>query len=271
MNWGRIRKLYGIVEGLPGVREVQDQAVNVLGRHPVRATAVLPDGTRLCVDLATRGARSLWLRGRFDEVNVGFLTDALRPGDAFFDVGANVGYYAARARAAVGAAGLVVAVEANPWSASLVARSIHENGWDNVALLSCAASDRAGFVRFDAVADSGLSHISEEGTRGVLALPLDDVRDALEDRSLGGVKIDVEGHELAVLEGMSQIFDERPPRRLLAEAHATKGRAHVEALFRWLGERGYEAVHPGEPSRPCEVDEVLAGVWNVGFVREEDA
>src|SRR4051794_24641093 len=59
------------------------------------------------------GVDGYWL-GNFEPSTVDFAVRALRSGDVFLDVGANVGYFTLAAARAVGPAGRVVAFEPLP-------------------------------------------------------------------------------------------------------------------------------------------------------------
>ena len=63
------------------------------------------------------------------------LADRLSPGDTFFDIGANAGFFSVLAARKVGAAGLCVAVEPDPTIAKVIAGQAALNGFDNVAVV----------------------------------------------------------------------------------------------------------------------------------------
>jgi hypothetical protein len=58
----------------------------------------------------------------------------LRPGDVFIDVGAHVGFHALVGRKAVGATGLVIAVEPQPYNSFKILRNFRLNGFTNLKL-----------------------------------------------------------------------------------------------------------------------------------------
>jgi FkbM family methyltransferase len=169
----------------------------------------------------------------------------LGAGSVFVDVGANMGVFSLRAAARVGPAGRVHAVEASARNAALLRRSIAENGFENVTLHHVAASDRAGEL---AVLDNALDTNSRvataagEGER-TRAVRLDDLLGPLLTR-LDLVKIDVEGYEIAAIEGFrSTLARLQPP--LVVEVNpatlALAGHDDAAALPRLLEELGYVA------------------------------
>jgi FkbM family methyltransferase len=69
---------------------------------------------------------------------------ALRPGDTFVDVGANIGYYTLLASKIVGAQGQVIAIEASPSVFQALQQHVQVNGRTNIRLFNVAASDVPG-------------------------------------------------------------------------------------------------------------------------------
>jgi FkbM family methyltransferase len=72
-----------------------------------------------------------------------FIAARLRPGDAFIDVGANIGYYSLLASRLVGSYGRVAAVEPSLSIRAELLTNLAVNGATNVRVISMAASDSA--------------------------------------------------------------------------------------------------------------------------------
>jgi FkbM family methyltransferase len=120
------------------------------------------------------------------------------------DVGANYGEVVLSTRYPADAR--VVAVEANPAVATLLARSIAASGLP-VELVRAAASARSGAMDlYVSDGSSGLSSVDRQVGKAITVpgVRLDDILVA----SRGNVvaKIDVEGHELSVMAGMQRIL-----------------------------------------------------------------
>lgn len=143
------------------------------------------------------------------------LGEMLRLGDWALDIGANVGHYTLRMSELVGPAGRVVALEPVPETFALLAANVRLCAHANVSLLNVAASDRAARVDIQIPSfDIGMTNyyqarITEgSGQLGVLALPVDALGLPAAVRL---AKIDVEGHELAVLRGMRELIGRDRP------------------------------------------------------------
>jgi FkbM family methyltransferase len=144
----------------------------------------------------------------------------LKPGDTFLDVGSHYGTYAVLASKLVGPTGKVIAVEPHPESLEILRENLAVNRCENVEVLDYAFSDTttplalaynkycAGPVREsdpDSVVHTTQGMAGDEALRNA-ATP-------------AAVKIDVEGHEFAVLSGLKRTLSTASCRSLCLEVH----------------------------------------------------
>ena len=125
----------------------------------------------------------------------------------FLDVGANFGYYSLLA-ARLGVYDEIHAIEPHPDIYKQLLWHIKANNFEGVITPhNVAASDKTANVRFSAVA-SPLARVCEDDSApdaiSVKAAPLDSIFD-FRGRNIC-LKIDVEGHELAALNGMKDLL-----------------------------------------------------------------
>lgn len=163
------------------------------------------------------------------------LAAALEPGGCFYDVGANVGIYALSAARLVGPAGAVHAFEPVPDTAKIMLTLAEQNGLDCVRLVGSALGEREGEVTITIVAGaSGLAHVGP-GERGGgpdgITVPMTTLDGYWSgDQPPDLIKIDVEGHEAAVLRGATALLRAARPAvvvemipKHLARSGATPG------------------------------------------------
>jgi FkbM family methyltransferase len=164
--------------------------------------------------------------------------------DRCVDVGANVGVHTVRLARLVGADGEVIAIEPDPRLVQRINRNIAINGVASVRLVNAAASERVGEMRLlrpsphdaDRAMASLLHHPHLTGiTTTVPVVTVDDVC-AGEEVSL--IKIDVAGHEAAVVRGAGNTIARCAPSIVFAYAPALVGDAVAQTPFGWLADCG---------------------------------
>jgi FkbM family methyltransferase len=186
------------------------------------------------------------LRGERPEIRA--LLAALSEGDVAVDVGANKGAYLYWMRSAVGPSGSVHAFEPQPGLARYLEAVRARMRWDNVFVRECALSDSPGIRVLHVPGWEGSPGASLEEAVAAASDGRDRecVADTL-DRQLSGagrvalIKVDVEGHELAVFRGAARTLADSKPA-LLFECEARHLTRHaprdVFAFLEGLGYRG---------------------------------
>ena len=153
------------------------------------------------------------------------MLDALvGPGDTVVDVGANIGYNTLYVAKRVGPSGRVYALEPAQDNISILYANLFANDLRHVVVLPYAAGKERAILRFYLRGDvSAVNSLYQDNfyhpitrTVEVLSVPLDD----LIPTTPSLVKIDVEGGEIEVLQGMSRML-QSPALRLIVEWHPT--------------------------------------------------
>ena len=197
------------VRRVPGLRSVEPALLAVGGRvfpAPKTETAAqLPDGLVLHIPPRYPAARS-YANGRYEADVTQLFREAVREGMSVLDAGANVGYYTLIASRRVGPHGRVYAFEPDPLNFSYLTRNIAANSCANVrafpdALGSACASrvfipdpgGAEGYIAQDSTAKTGVA---------VRVTTIDEVLGKIGGPKIDLMKVDVEGSELDVLNGM---------------------------------------------------------------------
>lgn len=176
----------------------------------------------------------------------------LQSGETFYDIGANIGIYTEIASRQVGPNGLVYAFEPHVGNAAALMRHVVEAGLTNVRLVTCAlhstdtvqsfyyASQRAGSSGSQfghTVAETGQPFASV-GVEVKYATSLDSLLPHLPPAHL--VKIDVDGNEVPILEGMTRwLRGSYAPRSVQVETRIS----NREAVRRLMVSAGYVIDH----------------------------
>jgi FkbM family methyltransferase len=180
---------------------------------------------RLNLDLSEPAQRKIYYFGDYDERHeISLIRRTLLPGDVFWDIGANIGFYTLTASTLVGPQGHVVAFEPAAHSWQSLTANLNLNPSANVQPVQTALSDRAGravlYRRAD-FADGGASLISRADYHGdseeVATTTLDQFLAQSGSLPPTFMKIDVEGLEGNVLNGAQKILHSEQAPLILIE------------------------------------------------------
>ena len=180
---------------------------------------------------------------------------ALRPGDVVIDIGANVGLHSLLAARLVGPSGRVHAIEASPWIFARLLRNLAANDAHNVTVYNKAVTASAGPVPVYLHESSNLggttimaSEAARSGARleaMVEGLTLADIVPMEAILAARLIKIDVEGAEWLVLQGMADLLPKlRHDVEILVEVKRdalVEMGASIDALIGLFGAAGFSA------------------------------
>ncbi len=176
-------------------------------------------------------------KGRFisEEPEFDLLPSLVAKGDWVIDIGANVGHYTARLSKLVGQQGRVIAFEPIPETFAVLAWNLQTLGCSNVTLINTALSDNTRLTGMSMPTfENGMPNYYQahiDGTEetkqfDTLTLSLDDFT---LHHPISLIKIDVEGHEASVLNGMKKLLSRHHPT-LILETESSDVQKQVEAI-----------------------------------------
>ncbi|HLI74795.1 MAG TPA: FkbM family methyltransferase [Acidimicrobiales bacterium] len=173
-------------------------------------------------------APALLLFGVWEPSVTAWFQSALKEGQTFVDIGANIGYYSVLGGRLTGPSGRVVAIEAHPRMVALLRRNKVVNGLGNMTIWEKAAwagDTKLEFhVRSDFAANSSVGAMSRaalddlgdtEDVMEVDGIAVDELVADLDRVDL--VKVDVEGAEVQVMKGLLRTFARNPGMTLMFE------------------------------------------------------
>ena len=161
---------------------------------------------------------------RYERCTANLFKELLRPGMVVVDVGAHVGFFTLLAARSVGLQGKVYSFEPESQNYALLLKNVVLNGYSSVVAKQKAVSNKPGITDlYLSSLDTGSHSIYPQAARGVTGAQKVDTTTL--DAFLEGVgwpkvdliKIDVEGAEIAVLEGMSRFLESQHTIKLILE------------------------------------------------------
>ncbi len=215
------------------------------------------------------GATGNWYCGLHEYRDMGFVLHCLRPGDLFLDIGANVGSYTVLAAGAVGAS--VVAVEPIPSTFVSLENNVALNRLGSrVNCHRVGLSDKTGTLRFTSHLDT-VNHVALESEKdGVIEVPVLTVDELCSQRMPVIIKIDVEGHEKAVLLGAASTLANPALLGVVMETNNSGERygQSDDVLFEIMKTHGFSAYSYSPLDR--RLTDLIASEGNTVFLRDID-
>ena len=159
------------------------------------------------------------VRGTYEVPMQQAIAANLSPGDVFYDIGANIGFFSLIAARRVGPTGHVYAFEPVESNAAAIVRSARRNHFETIKVFAQAIGSRTGtadLLTAQHLGEPVPALVGEPpdrvGSVCVEVLTMDDAiaRHGLRPPSM--LKIDVEGAELDVLHGMVETLCNRRPK-----------------------------------------------------------
>lgn len=207
-----------------------------------------------------------------------FISKYIIPGDKVIDIGANIGYFTLLFSSYVGDEGEVHSFEPSTREFLHLCRNIEINHKENIFLNQFALSNINGYGVMNILNDARfgaynsirqITHrkvvLEESHYETVRTIKLDDYLSLLPSLAPSLIKIDVEGHEINVVEGMQTLLNGQAAPCLVIEicegTHVGDQIGSLE-LINLINRMGYTLYSPDEQGNllPFEIGETLNGI-----------
>lgn len=228
----------------------------------------LPWGCLIEIDTRETIGRSIWKAGVYELPIAEVLYRLADPNALAIDGGANIG---AMTGLLATCSAEVWAFEPHPFLVERLRRNVAQfaqlPGFSTCRVFDSALSDRTGQARLHLPAifatNQGSARIDNQGEIVVRTVALDEI---LADREVGVLKLDVEGHELAVLQGATKALQAGRIRHIVFEDHLQAASPVLEllrtagyTLFRICWRlHGVRLASPDQPGKADETPNFLA-------------
>jgi len=190
--------------------------------------------------------------GVYEPETVDFFHQIIKPGMTCWDIGAQTGFMTCLFAKLVGSSGRVFAYEPLPRSFEMIQRNVQENNFDlRVVVKNIACSDKHGVIPMMVASGMLVADKASTEAKQINCVRLDEENLPIPDL----IKIDVEGHEPAVLSGLEKVLKKYSPTIVLElnEYWLTHNSGSSGALvIKFLNELGFVVSRMEEIER--EID-----------------
>jgi FkbM family methyltransferase len=203
--------------------------------------------------------RAVRYRLRVDPAELRFVCSQLSVGQVAADIGCHKGAYTYWMRRRVGPSGAVYSFEPQPQQVDYLREAFAVMGYDNVAVIPMGVSNTCGELPLHVPHGVGETHAASLETWStnqgagnyekssllaprstLLTVPVITLDKFFADhRAPNFLKIDVEGHELAVLEGARRTLESCRPAILIECESRHRADSSVQPIFDLLQSHGY--------------------------------
>ena len=207
-----------------------------------------------------------YINGTYEHEVVSVFQAAVKSSTNVVDIGANVGYYTLLASGLVGPDGCVYAFEPDPLALQYLEQNVERNQCGNVVIIGEGVSEIVGqatFVRDKYGAEGYVARVASASSTVIQieTTNLDAYFESIGWPSVDLVKMDIEGGEMAALEGMGDLSQRNPGLQIIMEYDLENLRrvsANRESVASVLQELGFTHGHVIEQGmRPFQVADGL--------------
>ena len=225
------------------------------------------------VQSPTRTPQGFWLAGnssmqsgQFEPVETNVVNGLLADVEVLINIGANIGYYCCLA---LMQKKQVVAFEPMPNNLKMLIRNMERNGWERaIEIFPMALSSEVGIAKIYG-GGTGASLVkgwAGQAEENVTSVPMSTLDIMLGERFQGArclMVVDIEGAELAMLRGATNMLQANPKPVWMVEISITEHQPagvginpHLVETFELFAAAGYQAFTAEQTPREISMEEV---------------
>ena len=234
---------FGIIATHLPLRELKAMSLRQNGYHyivkNIQGSDMLlnPNDGGISTDLLLDGIREPLIGAKYREL--------LKEGMTVYDIGANIGYYALQEASLVGKSGHIYAIEPVSENSRILELNIALNRYENVEVYNKAIGEcqRVGEINISPMSNM-CSMVKREGYReysGERLVEVDTVDNFMRGkRPPDVIRMDTEGYEVQIVQGMEQLLKSKKPLILFIEIHFDVLLDSVIPMLSTLKKYGFE-------------------------------
>lgn len=189
--------------------------------------------------------KQLAMDGIREKAATKIMQEFVEPNDVLLEAGANIGYYVLLEASLLGGEGKIYAVEPEPNNISMLKRNVALNKLNKLVQINhMAFSDKKGKLPLYLTREANLHSFIKprhENYKTVL-IKMDSIDKFIEKRrNINFIRMDIEGYECKVIDGMKKFLKKKGPLKLFIELHphlVSKG--DMVKLLTTLKKSGFE-------------------------------
>jgi FkbM family methyltransferase len=207
-------------------------------------------GSKMELDLRDSGVcRDLFLWGGREPECTRIFKGELREGDVVLDIGANIGYYVLLEALFLGPKGKIYALEPSPETYRRLVKNLELNAIEpEVELRQLAVSDRPGKVVMQLGPASNHHRILPQDSMAERRVEVEatTIDDLIGDKKIDMIRLDTEGSEVLIIQGMKNVLARGGPLKMFIEVHpklAGQYGSDIGEMLNTLAEAGFRVNH----------------------------
>lgn len=248
-NVSRYRKRYGMYTGF---RTLVHYGIRFSKKNTIdysKSQIVEVNGYKLNVVPNDVGISSELLVFKVHEpLTTKLISKLLKKGMVCLDIGSNIGYYAILEHTKVGNEGKVIAIEPSPANYETLKENIKLQNSTNIENYNFAAGNKNGITKFVIDKRSNGCMTVPEGEEPIIPgeiievaiKKIDDFVEEIKLEKLDFVRMDVEGYENYVFEGMHKTLEKFKPMIQIEIHSSLMGKETTIKLLEFLKNQGYD-------------------------------